>query len=75
MGGGGLDRLIGNFDDRLASKVIFVTADPTNPRTHALLSATGNPVLLKPFELDELQSGIQRIIYGPNPGTLLPKGS
>lgn len=41
-----------------ASRLVFATGDCHNPQTRAFLDATGNPYLVKPFEIDELRGAL-----------------
>jgi len=66
MKGDELYTLIASIDQRLAQKVIFTTAGAVNPESYALLSATGNPILLKPFDLEELQQQILNLLESSN---------
>ena len=47
--------LIHGFNQEMASRVIFVTWDVLNPHVKDLVAEAGNPVLIKPFSLDDLR--------------------
>ena len=51
-------RLIKASNKSLAKRVIFITGGALTRETQALILATGNPVLLKPFEMDELHQQV-----------------
>ena len=61
MSGQQLYRLIAEYDEEQAKKVIFITGDVIGAETSAFISATGNPALLKPFNLDELRKQILHV--------------
>jgi hypothetical protein len=44
------------FNPELARKTIFLTGDTVNSRTREFLTQAGNPVVSKPFELEEFRS-------------------
>jgi len=54
MSGPELYQLIHEIGEPLASKVVFITGDTVNPATRDFISKTGNPVITKPFRLEEL---------------------
>jgi CheY-like chemotaxis protein len=43
------------------SKIIFVTGDGVNPDTQEFLKSIKNPVLLKPFHLENITKTIQQL--------------
>jgi CheY-like chemotaxis protein len=43
------------------SKIIFVTGDGVNPDTQEFLKSIKNPVLLKPFDLENITKTIQQL--------------
>ena len=49
-----LYRLIEATDKQVAGKVIFITGNAAAPDTSVFISDSGNPVLRKPFHLNEL---------------------
>lgn len=51
-------RLVEQWDEGLAKKVIFITGNTVTPDTHAFIFAAGNPVMRKPFHLEELHREI-----------------
>lgn len=54
MSGPELYKLIQGISQPLASKIVFVTGDTVSSGTRDFLSATGNPVVVKPFCMAEL---------------------
>ena len=54
MSGQDLFQLIQGIGEQLPSKVIFITGDTMSPDTLDFIAHTGNPVITKPFSLDEL---------------------
>ncbi len=52
--GGELYRLIEAFDKQVAGTVIFITGNAATPDAGVFISDSGNPVLRKPFHLNEL---------------------
>ena len=53
-----LYQLIHEFDEGLASRIIFVTGDTLSPHTHKFVFGTGNPALTKPFSREDLQQAL-----------------
>ena len=49
-----LFQLIQGIGERPPCKVIFITGDTMNPATLDFIAHTGNPVVTKPFSLEEL---------------------
>ncbi len=54
MNGIELYQLIQEVGESLASKVVFITGDTVSSRTRDFVSETGNPVVTKPFTLEDL---------------------
>jgi len=50
------------YDKKLAKRIIFVTGDTVSTDTRSFLEAIGNPYLMKPFEIKEVQKVIQTIL-------------
>ena len=50
-----------SYDADLARHIIFITGDTARPEVRDFLEETGNPVIGKPFDLEELRWQIQRI--------------
>ena len=68
MSGQELYRLITERDEALARRTVFVTGDTFGADTLDFLSATGNPSLNKPLDVEELRRQILRIreaTHGP----------
>ena len=57
-------RLVEQWDEGMAKKVIFITGNAVTPDTHAFIFAAGNPVMRKPFHLEELHRGILKSLEG-----------
>jgi two-component system NtrC family sensor kinase len=47
------------------SKIIFTTGDVVNPDTQEFLKSIKNPVLSKPFDLENIQKSIQQLFNSP----------
>lgn len=60
--GGELYRLIKAYDQQVAKKVIFITGNVPSLNTGPSISDSGNPVLLKPFDLAELHRQILKVL-------------
>ena len=54
--------LIHGFNQEMASRVIFVTGDVLNPHVKDLVAEAGNPVLIKPFSLDDLRKCVSEFL-------------
>ena len=61
MSGQKLFRLIEEFNGDLAKKVIFMTGDTFSPECRDFLSSINNPVLEKPFVLEELRKQLAEL--------------
>ena len=61
MSGPELYQLIQEIIEPLASKVVFITGDTVNPDTRDFISKTGNPVITKPFRLEELLRAVHNL--------------
>lgn len=64
MDGPTLHRAIKDSDPDLARTFIFISGDVVSPETRHYLNEAGNPYLAKPFELDELESELQKMLGG-----------
>jgi len=47
------------------NKIIFITGDTTSDEIQEFLNSIENPLLKKPFELDDIKEVIQRIVNKP----------
>ena len=65
MGGRELYQLLEALDKEAADKVIFITGDTANADTKQFLESTGNPVMMKPFELEELHYKVRELVAEP----------
>ena len=45
----------------LASKVVFISGDTVSPDTREFVSQTGNSLLTKPFNLEEMLQAVQNL--------------
>ena len=54
MDGIELYHLIQEIGESMANRVVFITGDTVSSRTRDFIAETGNPVVTKPFTLDEL---------------------
>ena len=59
MSGPELYQLMQGTNEVLASKVVFITGDTVSPDTREFIDKTGNPVVTKPFRLEELMRTVQ----------------
>jgi two-component system NtrC family sensor kinase len=61
MSGQELYNLIQEISEHLASKVVFVTGDTVSSGTQDFIAGTGNPVVVKPFRMEELLRTIHEL--------------
>ncbi len=47
------------------NKIIFITGDTTSAEIQEFLNSIGNPLLKKPFELDDIKEVIQGLLTNP----------
>jgi two-component system NtrC family sensor kinase len=64
LGGQGLWESIRAIDPDLSRRMIFSTGDTVNPTTLAFFRKAGNPVLSKPFRIEEVDQTIRRALSG-----------
>ena len=64
VGGAALFDYIRHLPGEVASRVVFVTGDTANIETQQVVGRTGNPMLAKPFTLDELMETVDRVAAG-----------
>jgi len=62
-----LYELIRNTDEAAAKKVIFITGDTATLKTQDFVDSTGNAILHKPFQIDDLRSQIGRLLETVRP--------
>jgi CheY-like chemotaxis protein len=62
VGGRALFEQVGERLPQLTRRFVFVTADLTDPGTHEFLAESGQPVIGKPYELEDLLQGIATIL-------------
>ena len=62
MNGQELYRLIQKTDENLAAKVIFISGDTVNSKTHDFVVSTGNLLMNKPFQMADLRAQIGQLI-------------
>ena len=62
MNGGELYRLVAESDKSMAGKIIFITGDGGSWDTNEFITTVTNPVLLKPFHLDQLHRQVLEVI-------------
>ncbi len=62
MSGQELFELIRQSGQESAKAVIFMTGDSVNPEAHDFVTETNNPVINKPFQLDELHREVLSVI-------------
>jgi CheY-like chemotaxis protein len=49
-------------DQKSAEKVIFITGDTSDANTHEFITGLNNPVVLKPFQLDDICRQVQKML-------------
>jgi two-component system NtrC family sensor kinase len=49
-------------DQKAAEKVIFITGDTSDRHTHEFITGLNNPVILKPFQLDDIRRQVQKMV-------------
>ncbi len=54
-------------DAEMATRMIFATGDTVSEEARAFLDSTGNPVVSKPFRLEEMEDVIEQL-FGPEAG-------
>jgi two-component system NtrC family sensor kinase len=54
-------------DAKMAARMIFATGDTVSEDARAFLDSTGNPVVSKPFRLEEMEDVIEQL-FGPEGG-------
>ena len=62
MSGKEVFHLIEASDRQAAKKVIFITGDASDPDTRDFIAASNNPVVLKPFQLDDLHRQVLQVV-------------
>jgi CheY-like chemotaxis protein len=62
IGGRALYEQVGEQLPQLSRRFVFVTGDLTDPAIHAFLEASGQPVIGKPYELEDLLQAIATIL-------------
>ena len=50
-----------SISESLASKVVFISGDTVSPDTREFVSQTGNSLLTKPFNLEEMLQAVQNL--------------
>ncbi len=50
-----------SMSESLASKVVFISGDTVSPDTREFVSQTGNPLLTKPFNLEDMLQAVQNL--------------
>ena len=50
-----------SISESLASKVVFISGDTFSPDTRGFVSQTGNSLLTKPFNLEEMLQAVQNL--------------
>lgn len=59
MSGQEFYQLVGEVDPALCPKIIFITGDRARPEVRDFVAGTGNPVLAKPFNIQELRRQVK----------------
>ena len=62
MNGREVFRLIEESDPMVAKKVIFITGDASDPDTRQFTATSNNPVVLKPFHLDDVCRQVLNVV-------------
>lgn len=63
--GPGLHRAIQERHPELARRFVFVTGDTLSPATAAFIRDVGAPVVMKPFDLEDLVQTVNRVLARP----------
>lgn len=63
VGGRGLYEQATEWFPHLIRRFVFVTADLTDPGVHAFLEGSGQPVIGKPYELEQLLQAVATILH------------
>ena len=50
-----------SISESLASNVVFISGDTVSPDTREFVSQTGNSLLTKPFNLEEMLQAVQNL--------------
>ena len=61
MSGPELYQRMQSISESLASKVVFISGDTVSPDTREFVSQTGNSLLTKPFNLEEMLQAVQNL--------------
>jgi CheY-like chemotaxis protein len=64
MGGQEFYRAIRELDQKMAGRLIFATGDTVSEDVRKFLDGTGNPVVSKPFRLEEMDEVIESLFSG-----------
>ena len=67
MSGREVFRLIQESDQRVANKVIFITGDASDTATRDFIAMATNPVVLKPFHLDDVCRQVLQVVESDEP--------
>jgi CheY-like chemotaxis protein len=62
MNGKELFHHIKSSDQKTAKKVTFITGDTSDQHTHDFITGLNNPVVLKPFQLDDICRQVQKMV-------------
>ena len=65
MNGGELYRRVARRWPELAGRCLFITGDTVNPGTLEAIQETGQPYLVKPFELEDLTDAVRDLLAAP----------
>ena len=60
LGGDQLYRMLRERGDGLERRLVFVTGDSATSTAHSFLASTGQPVVMKPFALEEVADVVER---------------
>jgi len=64
MSGREVFQLMEESDPKVAKKVIFITGDASDPVTRDFIAKSSNPVVLKPFHLDDVCRQVLNVVQG-----------
>ena len=64
MSGREVFQLMEESDPQAAKKVIFITGDASDPDTRDFIAKSNNPVVLKPFHLDDVCRQVLNVVQG-----------
>ena len=61
MSGPELYQRMQGISETLAGKAVFISGDTVSPDTREFVAKTGNPLITKPFNLEEMRQTVQNL--------------